>query len=115
MRGDAQEFTIAFSIEDGHVRYGSRSVLEGINWTVRSGERWALTGPNGSGKSLLLSLVCADNPQAYANRITLFDRRRGSGESIWEIKDRIGYVCPEMQLYFKSSLPVDEIVAAGMT
>ena len=114
MRGDAQEFTIAFSIEDGHVRYGSRSVLEGINWTVRSGERWALTGPNGSGKSLLLSLVCADNPQAYANRITLFDRRRGSGESIWEIKDRIGYVCPEMQLYFKSSLPVDEIVAAGL-
>ena len=112
--GAAEEFEIAFAIEDGHVRYGSRSVLEGIDWTVRRGERWALTGPNGSGKSLLLSLVCADNPQAYANRITIFDRRRGSGESIWEIEDRIGYVCPEMQLYFRSSLPVVEIVAGGL-
>ncbi|WP_297069611.1 ATP-binding cassette domain-containing protein [uncultured Duncaniella sp.] len=107
------DFDVAFAIEDGHVRYGNRSILEGLDWTVRSGERWALTGPNGSGKSLLLSLVCADNPQAYANRITLFDRRRGSGESIWEIKDRIGYVCPEMQLYFRSSLPVEEIVVGG--
>lgn len=104
-------FETAFAIEDGHIRYGERSVIEGLDWRVANGERWALTGPNGSGKSLLLSLVTADNPQAYANRITLFDRRRGSGESIWEIKDRIGYVNPEMQLYFRSPLPVEEIVA----
>ena len=107
-------YDTAFSITDGHLRYGRRNILEGLDWTVRSGERWALTGPNGSGKSLLLSLVCADNPQAYANNITIFDRRRGSGESIWEIKDRIGYVNPEMQLYFRSPLPVEEIVAQGM-
>lgn len=113
-RGEEEKFDIAFSITDGHLRYGSRSIIEGLEWTVGRGERWALMGPNGSGKSLLLSLICADNPQAYANRITLFDRRRGSGESIWEIKDRIGYVCPEMQLYFRSSLPVVEIVAAGL-
>lgn len=113
-KGSAGEFEVAFAIEDGHVRYGGKSVLEGIDWKVCAGQRWALTGANGSGKSLLLSLVCADNPQAYANRITLFDRRRGSGESIWEIKDRIGYVCPEMQLYFRSALPVEEIVAGGL-
>lgn len=113
-RGSTESFETAFAIEDGHLRYGSRSILENLDWKVKAGERWALTGPNGSGKSLLLSLVCADNPQAYANRITLFDRRRGSGESIWEIKDRIGYVCPEMQLYFRSSLPVEEIVVGGM-
>lgn len=63
-----------------------------------------LTGSNGSGKSLLLSLICADNPQAYANDITLFDRKRGSGESIWEIKDAIGYVSPEMQALFQIQL-----------
>ena len=105
---------VAFSISDGHLRYGTREVLRGLDWCVRHGERWVLTGPNGSGKSLLLSLICADNPQAYANDITLFDRRRGSGESIWEIKDNIGYVSPEMQLYFRSTSPVFEIVVQGM-
>lgn len=105
---------ISFSIRDGHVRYGSREILKGVDWTVRNGERWVLTGPNGCGKSLLLSLVCADNPQAYANDITLFDRRRGSGESIWEIKDAIGYVSPEMHLFFKSNNTIREIIMQGM-
>lgn len=107
-------FEVAFSITDGHLKYGDRVVLEGIDWCVKGGERWALTGPNGSGKSLLLSYVCADHPQAYANDIVLFDRRRGTGESIWEIKDKIGYSNPEMQLYFKSPLPVEQIVAQGL-
>lgn len=110
-REEFPSFNTAFAIEEGHIRYGDRSVIEGLSWSVGGTERWALTGPNGSGKSLLLSMVTADNPQAYANRITLFDRRRGSGESIWDIKDKIGYVNPEMQLYFRSTLPVIDIVA----
>ncbi|MDE6642548.1 MAG: ATP-binding cassette domain-containing protein [Muribaculaceae bacterium] len=105
---------IIFSIKDGHARYGDKKIFENFNWTVRRGECWALKGPNGSGKSLLLSMICADNPQGYANDITLFDRKRGSGESIWEIKDAIGYVCPEMQLYFKSNDIVREIIIQGM-
>lgn len=104
-------FATAFAISDGHIKYGERTVIEGLTWHVGAGERWALTGANGSGKSLLLSMVTADNPQAYANNITLFDRRRGSGESIWDIKDRIAYVNPEMQLYFRSVQSVAEIVA----
>lgn len=107
-------FDIAFQINDGHIRYGDRQILNGFNWTVRKGERWVLTGRNGSGKSLLLSMVCADNPQGYANDITLFDRRRGSGESIWDIKNHIGYVSPEMQLFFKSNSSVEEIIIQGM-
>lgn len=105
---------VVFSIRDGHARYGDKSIFENFNWTVSRGECWALHGPNGSGKSLLLSMVCADNPQGYANDITLFDRRRGTGESIWEIKDAIGYVCPEMQLYFKSNDSIREIIVHGM-
>ncbi len=105
---------VVFSIIDGHSRYGDKTIFENFNWTVRRGECWALHGPNGSGKSLLLSMVCADNPQGYANDITLFDRRRGTGESIWEIKDAIGYVCPEMQLYFKSNDSIREIIVQGM-
>lgn len=105
---------VVFSIKDGHARYGDKSIFENFNWTVRRGECWALHGRNGSGKSLLLSMICADNPQGYANDITLFDRKRGSGESIWEIKDAIGYVCPEMQLYFKSNDSIREIIVQGM-
>ncbi|MDE6754896.1 MAG: ATP-binding cassette domain-containing protein [Muribaculaceae bacterium] len=108
------DYETAFSIKNGHLRYADREILRNLDWTVKHGECWVLTGENGSGKSLLLSLVCADNPQGYANDITLFDRKRGSGESIWEIKDAIGYVSPEMQLFFKSNSPVKEIVIQGL-
>lgn len=95
------------------VKYGGRKILEGIDWTVRKGENWALTGKNGSGKSTLLSLVCGDNPQAYANDIVLFDRKRGSGESIWDIKKRIGYLSPDVHTYYLEDIPCLKVVASG--
>ena len=96
------------------VRYGSRTILRDVSWRVRSGEVWLLSGANGSGKSTLLSLVCADNLQSYACDITLFGRKRGTGESIWDIKRRIGYVSPEMHRSYLRNLPVKEIVASGL-
>ena len=96
------------------IRYGERTILKDLDWTVINGERWALSGQNGSGKSTLLSLVCADNPQSYACDITLFDRPRGSGESIWDIKKHIGYVSPEMHRSYKRNLPAIRIVASGL-
>lgn len=103
-------------IEMQHVsiRYGERTILRDLDWTVNDGERWALGGQNGSGKSTLLSLVCADNPQSYACDITLFDRPRGSGESIWDIKRHIGYVSPEMHRAYQKDLPAIRIVASGL-
>jgi len=97
------------------IRYGSRTILKNLNWTVHEGQRWALSGENGSGKSTLLSLVCADNPQAYACDIELFGHKRGSGESIWEIKKHIGYVSPEMHRAYLKDLPAIDIVASGLT
>ena len=96
------------------LRYGERTIFENLNWEVRRGERWALHGRNGSGKSALLGLVCADNPQSYACDISLFGRRRGTGESIWDIKRRIGYVSPEMHRAYLKDLPSIEIVASGL-
>lgn len=107
-------FEIALDMRDCNVTYGSRAIITRESWTVRRGERWALSGPNGSGKSVLLSLINADNPQAYHNDITLFDRRRGTGESIWDIKRRIGYVSPEMHLFFRHTGTLTEVVAQGL-
>ncbi len=96
------------------IRYGSRTILENLNWTVHNGEKWALSGQNGAGKSTLLSLVCADNPQSYACDIVLFDQQRGHGESIWDIKKHIGYVSPEMHRAYNRDMPAVRIVASGL-
>lgn len=96
------------------IRYGERTILKDLDWTVKCGEKWALSGENGSGKSTLLSLICADNPQSYACDISLFGKKRGSGESIWEIKKHIGYVSPEMHRAYLKNLPAIDIVASGL-
>ena len=96
------------------IRYGERTILKDLDWTVHQGEHWSLSGENGSGKSTLLSLVCADNPQSYACDISLFGHKRGSGESIWDIKRHIGYVSPEMHRSYKQNIPALQIVASGL-
>lgn len=96
------------------IRYGERTILKELDWTVNNGERWALSGQNGAGKSTLLSLVCADNPQSYACDIALFGNPRGSGESIWDIKKHIGYVSPELHRSYQRDLPAIRIVASGL-
>ena len=103
----------AVLMKDITISYGERTVFSGLDWTVRRGECWNVTGRNGSGKSTLLSLVCADNPKAYSLDITLFDVRRGTGESIWDIKSHIGYLSSEMHSGFSDDLPAVEVVAGG--
>ncbi|HVM88716.1 MAG TPA: ATP-binding cassette domain-containing protein [Puia sp.] len=109
-----EDFNIIIRMVNVSVRYGNKLILDKINWEVKKGERWSLSGPNGAGKSTLLSLVTADNPQAYANEIYLFDKRRGTGESIWDIKQKIGFVSPELHLYFDFSATCFEVVASGL-
>jgi molybdate transport system ATP-binding protein len=95
------------------VSYGSVQILDGVDWLVRAGENWALVGPNGAGKTTLLSLILGDNPQAYANDVSLFGKRRGSGETIWDVKKRIGWVAPELHLYYPKNVPCIEVVCSG--
>jgi molybdate transport system ATP-binding protein len=95
------------------IAYNGVHVLSDINWTMQQGECWAVLGHNGAGKSTLLSLILADNPQSYANDIQLFGKPRGSGESIWEIKKRIGWVAPELQIYYSNSGSCFEVVCSG--
>ncbi|MBQ7472261.1 MAG: ATP-binding cassette domain-containing protein [Prevotella sp.] len=102
------------AMHEVNIRYGRRTILKDFTWQVSNEERWALSGENGSGKSTLLSLICADNPQSYACDITLFDRQRGSGESIWDIKRHIGYVSPEMHRAYQRDIACEKIVASGL-
>jgi molybdate transport system ATP-binding protein len=112
--GDSQREDEIISLKDVTIRYGSKTILDHFSWTIQRGERWVLRGPNGAGKSTLLSLITADNPQSYSQDITLFGRRRGTGESIWDIKKNIGYVSPEMHLYFKETGTSFSVVASGL-
>lgn len=107
------EHNVTFRMEKINISYGSHPILKGLDWEVKNGEKWVLLGENGAGKSTLLSLIYADNPLSYANTLFLFDRKRGSGESIWEIKNRIGYVSPEMHLYYTENVPAIQIVGSG--
>ena len=95
------------------VSHGGRAILRDVSWTVRAGERWAVFGPNGSGKTTLLSLLCGDHPQAFANDVRLYGQRRGTGESIWDVKRRVGLVSPEFHLYFTEPLTADRTAATG--
>lgn len=104
---------VIIDIKNTSVHYGGISILHHINWQVRKKERWAVLGPNGAGKSTLLSLILADNPQAYANDITLFGRKRGTGETIWEIKRPIGWMSPELQIYYKKEISCLDVVCSG--
>lgn len=111
---ETQRFDKVVEMRNVNISYGERQIFKDLNWTVRSGEKWNVTGPNGSGKSTLLSLVNADNPRAYSLDITLFDHRRGTGESIWDIKRHIGFLSSEMHSSFITSEPVIDIIRSGL-
>lgn len=112
-RNNVLNSTVFIHMENVSVTYDNVEVLKNINWTVLQGERWALQGRNGAGKTTLLSLILADNPQSYANEITLFGKRRGSGESIWDIKKNIGWVSPELHIYYPRTFSCRDVICSG--
>lgn len=113
-KNEAQDFDYAIRMRNVEVKYGDRIILHNINWDVKKGECWSISGPNGAGKSTLLSLITGDNAKAYANEVYLFDKRRGTGESIWDIKKKIGYLSPEMHIYFDYTSTTFQTIASGL-
>ncbi|AIR65636.1 molybdate ABC transporter ATP-binding protein ModF [Cedecea neteri] len=100
-------------LNDGVVEYNDRPILHKLSWSVNPGEHWQIVGPNGAGKSTLLSLITGDHPQGYSNDLTLFGRRRGSGETIWDIKKHIGYVSSSLHLDYRVSTTVRNVILSG--
>ena len=95
------------------VRYDRFTILDNVNWTIRQDENWLVHGPGGAGKSTLLKLITGDNPQAYANDIHLFGKKRGTGESVWEIKRKIGWISSDLQSRYPAQIQGAEVVQSG--
>lgn len=110
---DAQTSAPIVRMRGVSVSYRGQPVLRDVSWTVAAGDRWLVTGPNGAGKSTLLSLVTGDNPKAYGQAIDLFGRRRGSGETVDEIRRRIGLVSGDLHLRYPTRTTVEETVLSG--
>lgn len=100
-------------LRDGVVSYDGQPVLHHLTWQVNRGEHWQIVGPNGAGKSTLLNLITGDHPQGYSNDLTLFGRRRGSGETIWDIKQHIGYVSSSLHLSYRVSTSLRNVILSG--
>src|SRR5476649_693342 len=100
-------------LRNGTVEYNDRPILHGLSWQVEAGQHWQIVGENGAGKSTLLSLITGDQPQGYSNDLTLFGRRRGSGETIWDIKRHIGYVSSSLHLDYRVSATARSVILSG--
>ena len=100
-------------ITDATIRYGENTVFEHLDWTIEVNQHWQLSGPNGSGKTALLSLITGDHPQCYVNDIFVFGFQRGTGESIWQIKQYIGYVSTALQWEYRVGTGLRNVLISG--
>ena len=101
------------SMRDVTVRFGGSSIFEHLNWEMATGQNWQILGPNGSGKSTLLEMITGENPQVFSNEVYLFGVRRGRGDSLWDVKRRIGVVSSELQLRYRKPIPGFEVILSG--
>jgi molybdate transport system ATP-binding protein len=104
---------ILVEMKETTVQYDGRIILDKLNWVMKRGENWAILGPNGSGKSTILRLILGENLQGYANQLTLFGRRKGTGETLWEIKKHIGAVSSELQVQYRKKMSATDVIASG--
>ncbi|WP_235041642.1 molybdate ABC transporter ATP-binding protein ModF [Vreelandella profundi] len=95
------------------IQYGDTVIVDKLDWTIEQGQHWQLSGPNGSGKTCVLSLITGDHPQCYTNDIFVFGFQRGNGESIWQIKQFIGYVSTNLQWEYRVSTSCKNVIISG--
>ncbi len=112
--------TIAFDqdtlihFNDVSVSFGDKTVIKHLQWKIKKGAFWQLIGKNGSGKTTILSMITGDNPKGYGQEFYLFGKKKGSGESIWDIKKKIGYYTPSMTDKFTGYHTVENMLISGL-
>lgn len=102
-----------FELKNGHVEYTEKTIFTGLNWRIDKGQHWQVKGPNGCGKSTLLGMIFGDHPQCYSNNIHIFGNKRGTGETIWEIKQHIGMVSSALHLQYRVNCSALEVILSG--
>ncbi|MEL7893926.1 molybdate ABC transporter ATP-binding protein ModF [Vreelandella neptunia] len=100
-------------LKQATIQYGDTVIVDKLDWTIEQGQHWQLSGPNGSGKTCVLSLITGDHPQCYTNDIFVFGFQRGNGESIWQIKQFIGYVSTALQWEYRVSTSCKNVIISG--
>jgi len=100
-------------LQQATIQYGDTIIVDKLDWTIQQGQHWQLSGPNGSGKTCVLSLITGDHPQCYSNDIFVFGFQRGNGESIWQIKQFIGYVSTSLQWEYRVSTSCKNVIISG--
>ena len=101
-------------LRHGFAHYEDKALFSDLDLTINSGDHTLITGPNGCGKSTLLQMITGDHPKCYANDLTIFGRRRGSGESIWELKKDMGIVSPELHRAYRAPGSALQAVLSGL-
>lgn len=101
-------------LEDGHAGYSGSPVFSDLNLCIPAGEHTLVSGPNGCGKSTLLQVITGDHPACYRNRLWIFGTRRGTGESIWELKKRMGIVSTDLHRNYRVAGSVLDCVVSGL-
>jgi len=104
---------VLIEMKDTTVKYKDLVVLDKLNWSMKRGENWVILGPNGSGKSTIVKLIVGENLQGYANQIMLFGKRKGSEETLWEIKKHLGVVSSELQVQYRKKMSAYDVIASG--
>ena len=108
------EFENLVEFNNVSVVFNGKTVLSNIKWTIKRGEFWQLKGPNGSGKSTLLNLITGDSHKGYGQNLTVFGHKKGSGESVWDLKEMIGYFSPSMVDRFRGYHTLEHMLISGM-
>jgi molybdate transport system ATP-binding protein len=105
---------VLVDMQEISLKYGETPILNQITWQIKKGAFWELRGPNGSGKSTLITLISGDNPKAYGMNLSLFGTKKGSGESVWDIKGLIGYFTPGMIDRFRGYHSTENMLISGL-
>lgn len=106
-------FKTVLKVENLTIHADNHVILSNLNWTVRKGEHWAILGPNGSGKTTLLNVIRGDHPQAYAQRIVLFDKLLNTPDDFLKAKQKIGSFSLELHQHFPLETTCLDAVCSG--